>query len=319
MAIASGTIASATPVTALKNAIEAVFAAHSNWTFVETVSLPAGTPTSDYHVYRNHGTGVTDNNSLGQDFYICLQVPIAGTGNMTVRAFEDYNAPSDLMIRPCMEDGTNATNADTSGLATGGVVLSTTSGAMTVTLSLSTAPNSNDYYIVLSKNVLHVALRRSDSATVYSCYAGLFNSRVTIANAFPLVLGANTTGNTNSSTAAFGTSRHPGRISQAATTNNFQHSLGAMTQTGGDTGNVDLFRGQAQASQVALLALGGAAGVNAPTFGRIRGTLYDVITLPTASGVTLGMGDVLDDPSIDYWYFGYNSAAIPCWVDQSVV
>lgn len=315
MAIANATISSATPASALRVAIEAVFTAHSNWTFVEMVTLTS----VDHYVYKNHGTGVTDNNSFGSDFYIALIHASAGTGSLTVKAFEDYNATSDLMIRPCMEDGTNATNADTSGLATGGVALNTASGPMIVTLTPAVSPNTSEYYIVLSKNALNLALRRSDVSNVYSVYAGIFNSRVTIANAFPLVLGANIVGNTNSATATFGTSRHPGRISQAATANNFQHSLGAMTQVGGDTGNTDLFRGQAQASEVVLLATGGVTPANAPTFGRIRGTLYNVIHLPAASGVTLGMGDVLDDPSIDYWYMGYNSTAIAAWVDQTAV
>lgn len=315
MAIANATITSATPASALRTAIEAVFTTHSNWTFVEMVTLSS----VDHYVYKNHGTGVTDNNSFGTDFYIALIHASAGTGSLTVKAFEDYNATTDLMIHPCMEDGTNATNADGSGLATGGVALNTANGPMNVTLTPATSPNTSDYYLVLSKNVLHLALRRSDSTSIYSVYAGLFNSRVTIANAFPLVLGANVAGNTNSATATFGTSRHPGRLSQAANTSNFQHTLGAMTQTGGDTGNVDLFRSQAQASQVVLLSQGGASPANAPTFGRIRGTLYDVIHLPAATGVTLGMGDVLDDPSIDYWYVGYNSTAIAAWVDQTVV
>lgn len=315
MAIANATLSSATPASALRTAIEAVFTTHSNWTFVEMVSLSS----VDHYVYKNHGTGVTNNNSFGTDFYIALIHSTAGTGNLTVKAFEDYNSTTDLMIHPCMEDATNATNADASGLATGGVALNTSAGVFTVTITPAVAPNTSEYYIVLSKNVLNLALRRSDSANVYSVYAGLFNTRVTIANSFPLVLGANTTTNTNSTTATFGTSRHPGRLSQAATANNFQHSLGAMTQVGGDTGTPDLFRGQAQASEVALLAVGGATAANAATFGRIRGTLYDVIHLPAATGVTLGMGDVLDDPSIDYWYMGFNSASIAAWVDQTAV
>ena len=312
MAIGSPTLNSATPAQALYDAIVTVLDAHSNWTLVDTVSL-SGT----YYVWKNHGTGVTDNNSFGSDFYISIFVPTGGTGNVVFRAFEDYNAGSDLMIRPCMEDASNATNADASGLATGGVVLSTAAGAMTVTFTPAVAPNTSGLYIVASKNVLHVAMRRSDTSTVYSLYAGLFESRVTIANEFPLCMGANAAATTNISSVTFGTSRHPGRLSQAANTDNFKHTLTALTTISGDTQNSDLFRGQAQASKAALIANGGQTVAQVPTFGRHRGNLYDVIILPPASGVTLGIGDVLDDPSIDYWYMAYG--AQNCWVDQSVV
>lgn len=313
MAIDSGTINSATPVDVLRQKIQDVFTAHSNWTLEDTVVITTNT----YYVYKNHGTGVTDNNSYGQNFYLVLIQATAGTGSLTIKAFEDYNLGSDLMIRPVMEDASNATNADTSGLATGGVVLSTTSGPFIVTITPAVAPNTSDYYIVASKNVLHVALRRSDVATVYSCYAGLFESRVTIANEFPLCLGVNVQGNSNATGGTFATSRHPGRISQAATANNFRHDI-AAPQTSGDTSNVDLFRGKAQASKASLRSVGGATVANAPTFGRLRGTLYDVAILPAASGVTPGMGDVLDDISSDnHWYFGYGG--LDAWVNQAAV
>jgi hypothetical protein len=314
MAIASGTINSATPASALRTAIEGVFTAHSNWTAVEMVSLSS----VDHYVYKNHGTGVTDNNSLGSDFYFCIAHATAGTGSLTFRTFEDYNAGSDLMIRPVMEDTSNATNADTSGLATGGVVLNTASGCMTVSAIPATAPNTSDYYIVASKNALHLMLRRSDSASVYSLYAGLFSSFVTIANEFPLCMGSNVAGNTNISTNMFGTSRHPGRISQAASTSQFAHALSGLTPRTGDTANVDLWRGKAQASKALLSSIVYQTPTSVPTFGGLRGTLYDVSIIPAASGVTLGMGDTLDDiDTFDHWYSGYGGQA--CWVNKSAV
>lgn len=315
MATDTNTINSATPVQALYDAIAAVFATHSNWTFIETVVIA----TNNYHVWKNHGTGVTDNNSLGQDFYVAFVVPAAGTGSLQFKTFEDYNATTDLMIRPCMEDGTNATNADGSGLATGGVALSTIAGVHVATFTLSAAPNTDDYYIAVSKNALKVALRRSDTPTVYSVYMGLFKTRVTIANEFPLCQGVNTTGTSNATNGTFGTSRHPGRLSLAANIQNFMHNLVPLTPTGGDTGNNDLFRGEAQASEVLLVAAGGSAGGNAPSFGRNRGVLYDVIQLPLASGVTPGMGDNLNDTTDGehWWYMALGN--ITSWVDKDAV
>jgi hypothetical protein len=217
-----------------------------------------------------------------------------------------------------MEDATNATNADTSGLAAGGVVLSTTAGPLTWTGTPATSPNTSEYYIVASKNVFHLALRRSDTTTTYAVYAGLFESFVNIANEFPICMGANTTANMNANTGTFGTSRHPGRVSQAATANNFMHQLVNLTPIGGDTANVDGFRAKAQASKALLQSVGGGTAVNAPSFGRLRGTLYDVGILTAASGVTLGIGDVLDDISGDnHWYFNY--AGLNAWVNQAAV
>jgi hypothetical protein len=344
MATGTGTINSATPVSALYTAIQGVFNAHSNWTFIETVTIS----TNDYHVWKNHGTGVTDNNSYGSDFFVCFQVATAGTGSLVVRTFEEWDATGKLMKRPCMEDGSNATNADTSGLATGGVVLSTSSGCLTWAGTLATSPNTSEYYIVASKNVFHLALRRSDTTTTYAVYAGLFESFVAsknvfhlalrrsdttttyavyaglfesfvnISNEFPLCMGANNTAHTNTTTGIFGTSRHPGRVSQAANANNFQHSLTNLTPIGGDTANVDGFRAKAQASKALLQSTGGGTAASAPSFGRLRGTLYDVGILTAASGVTLGIGDVLDDISGDnHWYFSYGTTN--AWVNQAAV
>lgn len=315
MANATGTITSATPQIDLYNAIETAMVAHSNWTLVDTAVIATNT----YKVWKNHGTGVADNNSLGTDFYVVLSYTTTGAGVLTIRACEDVTVGSDLMIRPCMEDSSNPTLSDASGIAS--TSYSTATGVMTVTITPAVTPNTSDYYIILSKNVLNVALRRSDIGSVYSCYAGLFDTFVTIANEFPLVLGSNISGNTNITTFAFGTSRHPGRISQAAAADNFRHQLAGLTSTGGDTGNVDLFRGKAQAAPVVLRtsAFVGTGVTAAPTHGALRGKLYDCAYLPTASGVTLGIGDVLDDiGGNNYWYFAYNSGALPVWVNSVV-
>jgi hypothetical protein len=96
------------------------------------------------------------------------------------------------------------------------------------------------------------------------------------------------------------------------------HTLTNLTPIGGDTASVDLFRGKAQASKALLQASGGTPGANAPLFGRLRGTLYDVGILTNASGVTLGIGDVLDDISGDnHWYFAYGGQI--AWVNQAAV
>lgn len=311
MSNATGTITSATPQVDLYNAIETLMTAHDNWTLVDTAVIATAT----YKVWKNHGTGITENNSFGSDFYVVIAYTTTGAGNMSIRACEDVTIGSDLMIRPCMEDASNPTLSDASGIAS--ITYASTSGAMNVSITPAVAANTSDYYIVLTKNNLHLGLRRSDTTTTYSCYAGLFESRVTIANEFPLVLGANVVGNTNSATATFGTSRHPGRISQAATANNFQHALADVTPVVGDTTNADLFRGKAQASELFLAATGGATAATAATFGRLRGKLYDTVHLPPATGVVLTMGDVLDDIGGDnYWSFGYGNVS-GVWVDST--
>lgn len=315
MANATGTITSATPQIDLYNAIETAMVAHSNWTLVDTAVISTAT----YKVWKNHGTGVTDNNSFGSDFYVVLAYTTTGAGSLVIRACEDVTVGSDLMIRPCMEDGSNPTLSDASGIAS--TSYSTATGVMTVTITPAVSPSTSDYYIILSKNVLNLALRRSDTTAVYSCYAGLFDTFVTIANEFPLVLGSNTAANTNITTHAFGTSRHPGRISQAAIAFNFIHQLAGLTATGGDTSNVDVFRGKAQAAPVLLrtVAFSGNTPTNAPIYGALRGKLYDCAHIPTGSGTTLGMGDVLDDiGGNNYWYFGYNSVQLPVWVNSVV-
>ena len=314
MSNATANITSATPQIDLYNAIETLMTAHDNWTLVDTAVISTAT----YKVWKNHGTGVTDNNSFGQDFYLVIAYTTTGAGNMSIRACEDVTVGSDLMIRPVMEDASNPTLADASGIAS--VTYASSAGAMTVTFTPAVSPNTSTYYIVLTKNNLHLGLKRSDSATVYSCYAGLFDSFVTIANEFPLCMISNTAGNTNITTHMAGTSRHPGRISQAAVSTNFIHTVIALTTTGGDTGNVDLFRGKAQAAPAALRTAASASAVtSSPTFGALRGKLYDTVFLPIQSGGVVTMGDVLDDiGGNNYWFFGYgnvggifvNSAAV---------
>lgn len=316
MSNGQGTINSATPQIDLMTAIEAAMTAHDNWTLVDTAVIATAT----YRVWKNHGTGVTLNNSFGQDFYVVIAYTTTGAGNISIRACEDVTLASDLMIRPCMEDASNPTLADASGIAS--TSYSTAAGVMTFNATPAIAPNTSTYYFILTRNGLHLGLRRSDSATLYSVYVGLFESRVTIANEFPLLMIANTQANTNISVSnAFGgTSRHPGRISQAANTSNFMHNLAAMTLTVGDTGNVDLFRGMPQAAKLVVQAVAGSASIaNQPLFGRIRGLMYETVFLPPAAGVALTMGDVLDDiADEDYWHFGYSGLA-GCWVNSAAV
>lgn len=311
MSTANATINSATPAADLRTAIETLMTAHSNWTFIETVTIAT---TSTYNVWKNHGTGVTDNNSFGSDFYISLMVNTATPTTLNIKAFEAWDATGKLAIRPCPTGG-QATNADASALATGGVVLSTATMANCVVTCVST-PNTNEYYIALSKNALKVMLRRSSDTTVFAVYAGLFNSWVTDTNEFPLCLGGPSTSSTNFTTGLFATSRNPKRVSAAALTASFMYNMSAANARSGDTGQQDLFFGKIPAATPLLISAGGTT--TASTLGRLRGVLYDTVIIDPASGVTLGMGDNIPVDGDTYWYFG-SLSALSIWTNQAAV
>lgn len=310
MTIGNATINSATPGNVLKDAIETAFAAHSNWTFIETVVIS----TTSWNVWKNHGTGVTDNNSFGSDFFVAIGYTTAGGTACTIKAFEAWDATGKLAIRP-VPTGGQATNADTSALATGGVVLSTAT-MLAAIFTLSAAPNTNEYYIALSKNALKVNLRRSDIATIYGVYAGLFESLITDANEFPLCMGGQTSTVTNIQAGSFSTSRHPKRVSQAALANQFGYNLVNMTPPSGNTSNVDLFYNKIQAPRAGLVGTGGS-GTTAPILGYLRGMLYDTAIINNAGGTTLGMGDTITVDGNTYWFSNYGSTQT--WMNQAAV
>jgi hypothetical protein len=160
-------------------------------------------------------------------------------------------------------------------------------------MTVSTSPNTNDYYIAVSKNALKVGYRSSDSSTVRGWYAGLFQPFLSTsddANEFPLCLSyggsSAPTGLQSVSTANFTpTSRHPKRVSQSATTGN--HVFAADTTWGpssGDTSTVDAFFAKAQAPKVMIRA----QQTPVSTFGGLRGLLYDVRYLPRARALLWG-------------------------------
>jgi hypothetical protein len=293
MAYTSGTINSVTPADALRVAIEGQMTAQGGtWESVESLTVSSIT----YYVWRNRGSGVTNPNSFGSNFYVALGV--SGTTILRVLAFEDWNSSSDLVIRPVSSGGL-ATNADTSALATGGVALSSSSIGYAFGTLVAT-PNTNDYYVAVSKNAIKLGWRRSDSSTFYGFYVGLFQPFLSTsddANEFPLCIsqGASTSASSFLNVAAAGnhtpTSRHPKRVSQSAATNNHvftnQNTWGPVS---GDTSTVDAFFAKAQAPRVLITSV----GTPASTYGSLRGLLYDVRYLPPASGVTLGTGDTID-------------------------
>jgi hypothetical protein len=313
---ANATINSATPALDLINAIETLMASHSNWQLVDTVVIT----TITHKVYKNFGTGVADNNSFGQDFYVVLSYTTATPTQIFVRAVEGWDTTTDLALRPVMDDANNATNADTSGGAVGGVALnSNVFGILTGTL-LAT-PNTNEYYIALSKNALKFAFRRSDASNPFGCYAGIFESYVTIPNEFPLCMVINTNGLSTwtSAGALAATSRHPGRVSQVANTENFMHAVAALTATAGDTGNADLFTGKARASPALLRTRTATTVTNNPIFGNLRGRLYDTSIIPPASGYTPAIGDKLTSiDGKDHWFMNFG-ALLTVWVDMAAV
>jgi hypothetical protein len=309
MSIASGTINSATPGSALRTEIETLMTAHSNWTFIEAVVIT----TTTWNVWKNHGSGVADPNDFGSDFFIALGVSTASPTVMIIRVFEAWDATGKLAIRP-VPTGGQASNADASALATGGVVLSTAT-ALPGNNTLVAAPNTNNYYIALSKNALKYGSVRSDAPTTYyPIYAGIFDSFVTDANEFPLVLAgnANTLGTVQGGNGS--TSRHPKRPSVAAVTGNFNFNGATYSTTAGDTSLIDLFHGKAQASRSAMVS----TQTGAPqTFGRLRGVLYDCSILSGGSGVTLGLGDTIEIDGEMHWHIPIFNTS--CWVDQGAV
>lgn len=310
MTTGNATINSATPGNVLKDAIETAFAAHSNWTFIETVVIT----TTSWNIWKNHGTGVTDNNSFGSDFYVAIGYTTAGGITCTIKTFEAWDATGKLAIRP-VPTGGQATNADASALATGGVVLST-STMLSAIIQLTATPNTNEYYIAVSKNALKVNLRRSDLTTIYGLYAGIFEPLVTDANEFPLCMGGLATTMTNLTVGAFGTSRHPKRVSQAALTNQFCYNLINMTPPSGNTGNVDLFYNKIEAPRVGLVGTGGST-TSAPILGYLRGMLYDTVIVNPAAGTTLGMGDTISVDGNTHWFSNYGSTNT--WMNQAAV
>jgi hypothetical protein len=283
--------------------------AHSNWTFIETVTIT----TTTWNVWKNHGSGVTDNNDFGSDFFVALGYNSASPTVFTIKVFEAWDATGKLAIRPC-PTGAQASNADASALATGGVALSTAT-ALPGNSTFSLGPNTNNYYIALSKNALKYGSVRSDAVgTYYPIYAGIFDSFVTDANEFPLVLAGNpnSLGSVNGGTSS--TSRHPKKASSGAATGNFNFLAAVYTTTAGDTALVDLFHAKAQASKLALVSTQSAAP---QTFGRLRGVLYDCASLPPASGVTLGIGDTMTIDGETHWWI--NILNTNCWVNQGAV
>jgi hypothetical protein len=306
MATATDTINSATPVTALRTQIESVLTSHSTWAPVENITISTNT----YNVWRCRGSGVANPNSWGSDFYVVLVAPTSGIGGFTIKACENWDATNDLMQRPVVS-GSLATNADGSALATGGVVASTTGSSLGQVLgSMSAAPNTNEYYTIVTKNALWVGWRRSDtSSNQPSLYAGLFETFMpSEATEFPLLLygGPSAASNTSfGSTASGGFSRQPKRISQSAAT--FHHLAAVLTNAtplSGDTAKQDLFYTKAIASR-ALIRMHGFTSGNLPeTYGGLRGLLYDALIVTAGSGVTYQVGDTITIDGAVYYNAG---------------
>src|SRR4051812_34401215 len=97
--------------------------AHTNWTFIETVT----STTQTWNVWKNHGTGVTDNNSLGSDFYIALFINTAQPLILKFYAFEDWNTSTKQSARPVCGSGSSVIGSNAAMTTSAPYTLSTSS------------------------------------------------------------------------------------------------------------------------------------------------------------------------------------------------
>ncbi len=284
MAFRSGTTTSATPSTALITEIEAEMTTHGNWDFVEEVVIG----TSTYRVWRNRGTG-TGANSFGSDFHVALIRPTDGTGNLTVKVFEAYDATTDRLFRPCTPNTSNLTpNANYSvGDQTTGYTLDNTAPTVSATVLLVTT--GYDWFLQVNANFFVVGVKYSTTDT--GVYAGLFEPLMA-GEPFPLCLVA-----TNGQESIYATdtavSRHPNMTTTNA--DNFAHRCDAFTKTGGDPQRTDLFHNGAFASRVLVHA----HGTPSQTYGYARGLLYGCAYLPDGTTVTR-TGDTITIGGVTY-------------------
>lgn len=309
MAYEAGTITSATPANDLRLRIEALFDTHTNWTFIESVTSGAIT----YYVWRNHGTGVTDNNSFGQDFYIALRVDTALPLELRVMAFEAYDSSTDLVSRPVTgATSSRAIAADKSNGFAATYALTNTTDIVQVWPNMQAGPGVNEYWITVTKNAVLCGVKQGTSDSGF--YVGLFEALHADANEFPLcVIGhVATFDNISSSSALGGASRHPKKATGNTDTANFQYSIVSYQSQGGTILAPDLAAGGAVGCRVMFTP----STVNHQMYGRTRGLLRDVVMFDT-SGATPRVGDTITVDSQVHWMVKLANQNV--WVNRDAV
>lgn len=306
MAYSAGALTDANPASALIALIEAQMTAQGGtWVFVEEVVIS----TSTYRVWRNKGSGVTNPNSFGTDFYIAFRrLTAAGSTDVSVMAFEVWDATNKKAIRPVAGSSTNqAINANFSfGDEVNGFALN----LVTATAGLKALVTTGfDYIIQVSKN--QIAFGAKVSTTDSAVYAGLFESLLPSAHPFPLcIVGGGTTTSGSISTGA-GVSRHPTLTTTQA--NNFQHNLANMITPAGDaTSLIDKLHGAAVGSRILLTPTGVSS-----TYGTYHGLLYNGMGL-TQGGTAWRTGDTIP-VSGENWVKAYLTGSTTFWLDTVVV
>lgn len=326
--------ASATAIDLLRQQIEAVLtaqgAASGTWVFVE--NYVAGG--YNHYIWKCKGTGATVNNSWGADFYIAMIYLTASPTVLYIYPFEFWDTTAKTFFRPCATGGL-ATNADTSVGSTSGIAGSGlwNSPAIPVNFAVANSPSSFDSLIVVSKNVLHVIVKRSDTTNRYGGYLGLFQPLHSTANEFPLCAIANSTafmvggsglaGDANSASLVRFT-RHPTRVSVASATFNHTGTVQPWTARAGDDSKIDALYGKAQASKALLRMSGSTIGSAPQTYGDLRGLLYDIALIQSV--VSQDWGEKLTIDSKEHWgsHIGSANANFPIsgsqysWVDSTV-
>src|SRR5215207_10083896 len=291
MAYNTGTITSADPAADLITAIEAVLDAHSGQgEFVETVAISS----VNYRVWKNRGSGVTNPNSWGSDYYFSINRQSATEIRITV--FESWDATNKKAIRPCRQSTTAATpNANFSfGDETSGFTLNSFgAGAtgLTYTGAIGLVTTGFTWYFQATKDRVYFGIRQGTTDDAFSF--GVFESLLTTSpsEAFPLYMQAGSTitaGNMASSAGAW--SRHPG-VPIVSSASNWRGSplsasLSPVMGGVGASASVDRFHNNSWLIARPLVSASGGGVSDGSTYGFYRGLIYDAVRLANDGGTT---------------------------------
>jgi hypothetical protein len=278
MAFREGSIApTADPAAALLAQIEGTLNDHTGqWEFVEEVTVA----TIPYRIWRNRGSGVTNPNSFGSDFYCAIYR--GGAQFVRMKCFEVWDATNKKAIRPVK--GSSSAGAPNANGSWGDEVNGYTIDSTSVTYfgpngALSTT--GLEYYIRATKDQLNVYVKfgtTDDGASL-----GLFESLMTSSPSEPFPLYAwrgNDTGMATSGVSG-GISRMPTvTLSQSSnfqltsTTTPLQPTLGGINNT-----DVDRLHGDSILVGRPRIEHGGGATL----YGQYRGQAYDWYILAQSS------------------------------------
>jgi hypothetical protein len=294
MAWDTGTIASATPHTALSTKIKALFGGSgvANWSFVE--NIPAGTGAAQsgstsysVDVYKCAGSG-TDANDAGTDFYIALRIPVSdGAVASAFDACEDYNPISAGANKATFRRQTANTSLNTTPIGSGSWRNDTLANEATIANAAITTSTLNTsgftYYIKLTKNFLLWAIRVGVTEGMH--IAGLMDTFVVnTTDSCPLFAAGPTA-------AHAGVSRLPGVITSNTDqwrVNSLFWTRGPNLGTDNSTNNNDIW--QSNKIHVSrILIVNKAAATLWFQSGGLRGLIKsDVLSFKTGGTVQLG-------------------------------